>query len=88
MAKNTIKSHFFKWKKEFEFRFNDSKQNIYRVLLGIIRKEPLKLETMLAYPLLKKTKQCFIGWFYRLKDNEKTICAYWNAQDWHNFNTK
>ena len=29
--------------KECEFRFNNRKQNIYRVLLGIFRKEPLKL---------------------------------------------
>ena len=29
--------------KECEFRFNNSKQNIYRVLLGIFRKESLKL---------------------------------------------
>jgi hypothetical protein len=29
--------------KECEFRFNNRKQNIYKVLLGIFRKEPLKL---------------------------------------------
>jgi transposase-like protein len=29
--------------KEWEFRFNNRKQNIYRALLGIFRKESLKL---------------------------------------------
>jgi len=29
--------------KECEFRFNNRKQNIYRILLAIFRKEPLKL---------------------------------------------
>jgi transposase-like protein len=29
--------------KECEFRFNNCKQNLYKVLLGMFRKEPLKL---------------------------------------------
>jgi transposase-like protein len=29
--------------KECEFRFNNRKKNLHRVLLGIFRKEPLKL---------------------------------------------
>jgi transposase-like protein len=29
--------------KECEFRFNNRKQNIYRILLGIFRKEPIEL---------------------------------------------
>ncbi|VVH64642.1 hypothetical protein BSPLISOX_1802 [uncultured Gammaproteobacteria bacterium] len=29
--------------KECKFRFNNSKQNLYKVLLGMFRKEPLKL---------------------------------------------
>jgi transposase-like protein len=29
--------------KECEFRFNNCKQNLYKVLLGKFRKEPLKL---------------------------------------------
>jgi hypothetical protein len=29
--------------KECEFRFNNRKQNLYKVLLGMFRKEPLKL---------------------------------------------
>jgi transposase-like protein len=39
MDKNMFNLHL----KECEFRFNNRKQNIYRVLLGIFRKEPLKL---------------------------------------------
>ena len=29
--------------KEYEFRFNNRKKNLHRVLLGIFKKEPLKL---------------------------------------------
>jgi hypothetical protein len=39
MDKNMFNLHL----KEYEFRFNNRKQNIYRILLGIFRKESLKL---------------------------------------------
>jgi len=35
--------------KECEFRFNNRKQNIYRILLAIFRKEPLKLSWPKCY---------------------------------------
>jgi len=41
--KGMDKSMFNLHLKECEFRFNNRKQNLYRVLLGIFRKEPLKL---------------------------------------------
>ena len=37
-----VKSMFNLHLKECEFRFNNRKQNLHRVLLGIFRKEPLK----------------------------------------------
>ena len=39
MNKNTFNLHL----KESKFRFNNSKQNLYQILLGIFRNEPLKL---------------------------------------------
>lgn len=39
MDKNTFNLHL----KESEFRFNNRKQNLYKILLEIFRKEPLKL---------------------------------------------
>jgi len=39
MNKNMFELHL----KECEFRFNNRKQNLYKILLGIFRKEPLKL---------------------------------------------
>jgi transposase len=39
MNKNMFNLHL----KECEFRFNNRKQNIYKILLGIFRKESLKL---------------------------------------------
>ena len=41
--KGMNKSMFNLHLKECEFRFNNSKQNIYKILLGIFRKESLKL---------------------------------------------
>ena len=39
MDKSTFNLHL----KECEFRFNNRKQNLYKILLGIFRKEPLNL---------------------------------------------
>ena len=41
--KGMDKSMFNLHLKECEFRFNNRKQNLHRVLFGIFRKEPLKL---------------------------------------------
>ena len=41
--KGMNKSMFNLHLKECEFRFNNRKQNIYKILLGVFRKESLKL---------------------------------------------